>query len=49
METVIDKICFKEHIDLWCRHYCSPNDFDELKEVHVHTGKLVRTAYLIVN
>ena len=36
METVIDKIYFKEHIDLWCRHYCSPNDFDELKKVHVH-------------
>ena len=32
MEIIIDKIHFKEHINLWCRRYCNPNDFDELKK-----------------
>ena len=36
MEIVIDKMHFKGHIDPWCRRNCNPNDFDELKKVHVN-------------
>ena len=35
MEIVIDKMHFKGHIAPWCRSNCNPNDFDELKKVHV--------------
>ena len=40
MEIVIDKMYFMGRIDLWCRRYCNPKDFDELKK-YTYTCKLI--------
>ena len=33
MNTVVDKMHFKGHVDRWCWQHCNPRDFDELDEV----------------
>ena len=40
LKIVIDKMHFEGHIDVWCRRYCNPNDFDELKK-YMYTCKLI--------
>lgn len=32
--TVVDRFHFKSHVDVWCKKFCDPDLYDELKEVN---------------
>ena len=35
MDMVVDKLQFRNHVDLWCKGNCNRHDQDELREVSV--------------
>ena len=35
MDMVVDKLQFRNHVDLWCKPNCNPHDQNELREVSV--------------
>ena len=35
IDMVVDKLQFRNHVDLWCKPNCNPDDQNELREVCV--------------
>ena len=35
MDMVVDKLQFRNHVDLWCKGNCIPHNQNELREVNV--------------
>ena len=35
MAMVVEKLQFRNHVDLWCKGNCNPHDQNELREVSV--------------